>query len=259
MLVKSQVKYIQSLGQKKFRQQESVFVAEGPKLIHELLEAGNVPVKTLFATQEWTEQNRAHAQVLTGEQLIEITGSELERISELASPNQVVGLFGFPQFSSSSGPPGWRLALDNIQDPGNLGTIIRIADWFGIDQIMCSEQTADVFNTKVVQASMGSICRVRVSYGLLDQLLIRQPTSPIYASTLDGQSVYGLQPMQEGIVVIGNESVGIDPELLRVASHRISIPRLGRAQSLNAAVATGILLSHLIHPTGAKAPFLGIT
>jgi RNA methyltransferase, TrmH family len=249
MLVKSQVKYIQSLGQKKFRQEESAFVAEGPKLIAELLQATHVPAKMVFATKSWIDENRKQVERLAAVQVLEISQSELERISGLATPHQVLGLFGFPHFPPSAVPPKRILALDNIQDPGNLGTIIRIADWFGLAQIRCSEQTADAFNPKVVQASMGSICRVEVSYGKLEEFITQQASLPVYASTLDGQSVYGLGPIEEGIIVIGNESVGIHPDLLRLASQQISIPRQGHAESLNAAVATGILLSHLLGPT----------
>ena len=138
------------------------------------------------------------------------------------------------------------LALDNIQDPGNLGTIIRIADWFGISQVVCSEDTADVYNPKVVQATMGSIARVMVSYTSLTGWLSKQKEACIYAAVLDGQDVRTMKKPSGGILVIGNESKGISDEVLKLCNVRITIPQMGKAESLNAAVATGIILSHLV-------------
>ncbi|HEX6430953.1 MAG TPA: RNA methyltransferase [Niastella sp.] len=244
MLIKSQVKYIQSLSHKKLRDSEGVFVAEGPKLINELLSAG-LPVQQLYAVKEWIE---GHRQPMTVS-ITEISQSELERISGLQTPNQVLGIFKKPAFSSFTTHPPVRntlsLMLDTIQDPGNMGTIIRCADWFGISQIFCSSDCADAFNPKVVQASMGSITRVQVWYGSLTQLLTEAPDVPTYAAVLNGTDLRTLPPIKEGIIIIGNESKGVSDEVLALTRNRITIPRHGKAESLNAAVATGIILSHI--------------
>jgi RNA methyltransferase, TrmH family len=240
MLIKSQVKYIQSLSHKKLRDSEEVFVAEGPKLINELLSA-NIPVQQLFAVKEWIQEHRPMAVPVN-----EVSDSELERISLLQTPNQVLGIFKKPVF------PAHRplrntisLMLDTIQDPGNLGTIIRCADWFGIPHIFCSPDCADAFNPKVVQSSMGSIARVQVTYTPLHELLSGEPDLPTYAAVLGGTDLRQLPPVKEGIIIIGNESKGISDQVLALSRHRITIPRKGQAESLNAAVATGIILSHL--------------
>ena len=138
------------------------------------------------------------------------------------------------------------MALDTIQDPGNLGTIIRIADWFGIDQIVCSDDCAEVYNPKVVQATMGSIARVKVFYTDLEEWLSVQKEVPIYATTLEGQDIREMKKIQEGIIVVGNESKGISPGVLKLANTKITISQKGKADSLNVAVATGIVLSHIV-------------
>jgi TrmH family RNA methyltransferase len=241
MLIKSQVKYIQSLSHKKLRDSEGVFVAEGPKLINELLSAG-MPVQQLFAVKEWIgEQNEAVAGLVT-----EITPSELERISHLQTPNQVLGIFNKPVLTTRQPERNTiSLMLDTIQDPGNLGTIIRCADWFGVTHIFCSTDCADAYNLKVVQSSMGSIARVQVVYGSLTGWLAQEPELPTYAAVLHGTDLRKVRPIKEGIIIIGNESKGISEELLALCRNRITIPRQGQAESLNAAVATGIILSHL--------------
>ncbi|WP_205511455.1 TrmH family RNA methyltransferase [Longitalea arenae] len=243
MLIKSQVKYIQSLSHKKLRDSEGVFVAEGPKLINELLSA-RLPLQQLYAVKEWiSEQDKQMAGMA-----MEITTSELERISLLQTPNQVLGIFKKPAFTADKPRRNTiSLMLDTIQDPGNLGTIIRCADWFGISQIFCSVDSADAYNPKVVQATMGSIARVQVVYGSLTEMLQQEPAIPTYAAVLNGTSLRQLPPVKEGIIIIGNESKGISEELLAMCRNRITIPRHGQAESLNAAVATGIILSHLVN------------
>jgi len=242
MLVKSQVKYIQSLAHKKHRDEEDVFIAEGPKLINELLNASHTPLVNLFAVRDWIEMNQ---QGITEKQVVEVSESELERISFLSTPNQVIGIFKRPSFPEIKIEGKLTLALDNIQDPGNLGTIVRIADWFAVQHVVCSEDSADVFNPKVVQATMGSISRVHVLYTNLEDFFPAHPGVPVYATSLDGVPITGMSPLQEGIIVIGNESKGISNELLKMIKHKITIPRKGNAESLNAAVATGIILSHV--------------
>lgn len=242
MLIKSQVKYIQSLSHKKLRDSEGVFVAEGPKLINELLSA-RLPVQQLYAVKEWiAEQGEPLTAGVT-----EISQSELERISLLQTPNQVLGIFKKPDFSANTPlRNSISLMLDTVQDPGNLGTIIRCADWFGIKQIFCSTDCADAWNPKVVQATMGSIARVQVAYGPLGRWLDQAPGLPTYAAVLEGADLRKLSPVKEGIIIIGNESKGISEAILARCSNRITIPRHGEAESLNAAVATGIILSHII-------------
>jgi RNA methyltransferase, TrmH family len=241
MLIKSQVKYIQSLSHKKLRDSEGVFVAEGPKLINELLSA-RLPLMELFAVKEWIEVQKPLPAAVT-----EISQGELERISQLQTPNQVLGIFKKPDFSANKPLRNTiSIMLDTIQDPGNLGTIIRCADWFGISQVFCSADCADAWNSKVVQATMGSIARVQVAYGSLEQWLEQDADIPTYAAVLEGTDLRKHPHIKEGIIIIGNESKGISDAVLARCSNRITIPRHGQAESLNAAVATGIILSHLI-------------
>jgi TrmH family RNA methyltransferase len=243
MLVKTQVKYIQSLSQKKLRDEEGVFVAEGPKIVEELLEAGNTDPVQLYAEESWIRKQA----FLPQNTVQTVSPADLERISFLQTPHQVLGIFRKPAF-----PPGLSLRnkislmLDTIQDPGNLGTIIRCADWFGISTVICSRDSADVFNPKVVQSTMAGIARVRVLYEDLPAFLQQHSDIPVYAATLNGTPLPKLGQVKEGILLIGNESKGISNELLEMSRHKVTIPRIGKAESLNAAVATGIILSHIV-------------
>jgi len=237
MLAKSQVKYIQSLGQKKFRDQEGAFVVEGPKMVKELMAASNLELVTLVGVASFRE---------AGIPFIEVKESELQQVSSLSTPNQALAVFRKPVFGEPRFEDGVSLVLDGIQDPGNLGTIVRIADWFGIRRLVCTPDSADVFNPKATQSTMGSISRVQVLYEDPLALMDRYPGLAVYAAVLEGESIYGEPPVRQGWIVIGNESKGIRGELLRRATHPITIPRIGQAESLNAAVATGIILSHLM-------------
>lgn len=239
MLSKNEIKYIQSLCHKKQRQEEGLFIAEGPKLAAEVLQSGYV-IKKIYALEAWV---REHSN--TSIEPITITDSELQKISLLQSPNQVllvaeqkkiVDPIDFAQKLT--------LVLDGIQDPGNLGTIIRIADWFGIKQVIASEDTVELYNPKVIQGSMGSFVRVQVGYASLPNLL-KNATVPVFGALLNGKPIHELLPVSTGILVIGNEGKGISNELLSFITHPITIPRIGGAESLNAAVATGIIVSHL--------------
>ena len=244
MITKNQVKYIQSLGQKKSRDEENCFIAEGPKLVSELLMAGNCRIVQLYALKEWIDSNpnaSNHADIF------EISAVDLEKISQLTSPNQVLAVIEKMQWKNDPDIKGSiSLALDTIQDPGNMGTIIRVADWFGIKNIFCSTDCADVYNPKVVQASMGSISRVRVGYSDILSLLEENKEVHIYAAVLNGKDITKMEKINEGIIVIGNESKGINEEMLKLADVQITIPGKGKAESLNAGVATGIILSHLV-------------
>ena len=244
MLVKSKVKYIQTLGQKKFREQEGLFIAEGPKLVKELLEADAASVNEIYGLKDWMDDNQ---KLLNKIVAIEITEIELEKISQLTTPNKVVAIVQQYELGETiTTKDQITLALDNIQDPGNLGTIIRIADWFGIKQIICSTDSADMYNPKVVQSTMGSIARVKVYYTDLEEWLGSQKGISIYAASLDGENVTTMKKIKEGIIVFGNESKGISPGLLNMSTVKITIPKKGKAESLNVAVATGIILSHIV-------------
>jgi TrmH family RNA methyltransferase len=243
LITKTQVKYIQSLGHKKFRDTEGVFVVEGPRITGELLTVPRLRPRHIYALPEWIEQLPDGF----GKSVVTPVGSvELGRLSALATPNQVVAIFEKPVFGDVEFVDGVHLVLDGIQDPGNLGTIVRLADWFGIASVVCTEDSADVFNPKAVQSTMGSIGRVPVVYSDPVTLLKKKPAAPVYATVLEGESVYSAGRVDRGVIVIGNESKGIGTQLLDLATRRVTIPRIGGAESLNAAVATGIVLSHLV-------------
>lgn len=241
MLSKNELKYIQSLCQKKQRQEERLFLVEGAKLVEELLQTG-LNVRKIYALPVWAEKH-SHLPQLT-----EITEEELEKISNLQTPNQVLALVEQPAPAAEPVLANQlTLVLDTIQDPGNLGTIIRIADWFGIYQVVASMDTVELYNPKVIQSTMGSYARVQVCYRPLADLL-SAATVPVYGALLNGKNMYEVAPLKEGILLIGNESKGIQADLLSFVSHPITIPRLGGAESLNAAVAAGIIISHLTRP-----------
>ena len=242
MVSKSQLKYIQSLGQKKYRDIEGLFVAEGPKLVKELIESKNVELTQIYALSEWIEENK---DLLSSSNITAISETELERVSQLKTPNKVLAIVKKFEVNEPEIKKKISVALDTIQDPGNMGTIIRIADWFGISQIICSDDCADLYNSKVVQATMGSIARVNVFYTDLPVWFKELSGIRIYAAMLEGKDVTKMSAIGEGLIIIGNESMGVDKELLQFANEKISIPRKGNAESLNAAVATGIILSHL--------------
>ncbi|WP_153798645.1 RNA methyltransferase [Foetidibacter luteolus] len=237
MITKKEIKYIQSLYHKKNRDEENAFIAEGPKIVAEIFSSG-YKVLHVYALAQWIEDNPGLNAVL-------ISGPELEKISQLQTPNQVLAIV------EKKAPVQYfnlqnklTLVLDGIQDPGNLGTIIRIADWFGITQIAASADTADVFNSKVIQATMGSFLRVQCRYTDV-QALLSAANVPVYGALLNGKDIRKLSPVKEGILVIGNESKGIRSGLLPYIIHPLTITRIGQAESLNAAIATGIILSHI--------------
>lgn len=238
MLSKSEIKDIQSLSQKKNRDALKLFVAEGPKIVGELIQLVPQMIERVFATPVWTQTRRNYPNTM------EVTEKELERISQLQTANQVLALVKKFEPREPSGN-SFSLYLDTIQDPGNFGTIIRTADWFGIQNVVCNAGCADLYNPKVVQSTMASIARVNVYYDVKNNWLQKQ-NLPVYAAVLKGEPLQNFQKVDKGILVIGNESRGISDELLQFANNRITIPRKGRAESLNAAVATGIILSHLL-------------
>jgi len=238
MLSKKEVKDIQSLGHKKERDVQHRFVAEGPKIVGELAQEVPEKIEKIYALESWAAQHE-HLKKWTHI----VNEFELQRLSHSKTPNQVIAVLQqWPQAAPVL-KAEFCLYLDAIQDPGNLGTILRIADWFGIKYVVCTIGCADVYNPKVVQASMSSIARVRVYYDD-DLSWIKKQILPIYAATLDGDSTFS-KP-HTGILIIGNESKGVRDELLKLATQKITIARRGEAESLNAAVATGILLAQLL-------------
>jgi TrmH family RNA methyltransferase len=242
MLSKSQLKYIQSLDQKKYRDEESVFIAEGPKMVKEILQSKNAELKNLYALKQWMQENE---ELLPAANVTEIDEIELQRISQLKTPNNVLAVFKKFKIKEPVVQNKVSLVLDAIRDPGNLGTIIRIADWFAVDDIICSDDCADIYNSKVVQATMGSIARVNIFYTDLPAWLKEQHIR-IYGSLLEGKDVTKMNALNEGLLIIGNESTGIRRELIPLVNEKITIHKKGNAESLNAAIATGIILSHLV-------------
>lgn len=235
MLSKNQLKLVRSLELKKNRKKEGLFVAEGPKVVGDLLRAGYVP-HSIFKVQ-------GSGFKVQGSSFL-ITDDELRKLSFLQHPQEVLALFEIPQSQQlTANSPKLSIALDGIQDPGNLGTIIRIADWFGITTIYCSEDTADCYNPKVVQATMGSLAHINIVYTDLEALL-RQYDGPIYGTLLDGQNIYQQELSSEGIIVMGNEGNGISPAIRQLVTHKLLIPNYNpsseTAESLNVAIATAI-------------------
>ena len=243
MISKNKIKYIRSLELKKNRNKEGKFVAEGFKVVDDLLALQ--PADLIVATQEWLHGKHLADQT----EVIEVTEEELKKVSFLQHPQQVLAVFGQAISGDYSiNTNELSLALDGVQDPGNLGTIIRIADWFGITHIYCSQDTADVYNPKVVQATMGSIARVKVEYGNLLGLVESLPADvPVYGTLLDGDNIYQQQLENRGLIVMGNEGKGISPALAKKVNRRLLIPNFpeGRAtaDSLNVAIATAITCS----------------
>lgn len=249
MISKNKIKYIRSLELKKNRNKEGKFVAEGFKVVDDLLALQ--PADLIVATQEWLHGKHFADQT----EVIEVTEEELKKVSFLQHPQQVLAVFRQATSGDYSiNTSELSLALDGVQDPGNLGTIIRIADWFGITHIYCSQDTADVYNPKVVQATMGSIARVKVEYGNLLALVESLPADvPVYGTLLDGDNIYQQQLENRGLIVMGNEGKGISPALAKKVNRRLLIPNFpeGRAtaDSLNVAIATAITCSEFRRTT----------
>lgn len=235
-LSKNHIKLITSLQQKKYRQKHKLFVAEGVKVVEEFLNS-DFECERIFSTENYEFSGLEDKRVL-------ISDLELKKISQLKTPNKVLGLFKIPE-NQELGSQGLVVALDAINDPGNLGTIIRLCDWFGIDTLVCSKDTVDCYNQKVVQASMGSLTRVAIVYGDLISYL-KSTNLPSYIADMDGASVYETSLPKEAILIMGNEANGVSKEVREIVDAKISIPRFGKIQeteSLNVATATAILLS----------------
>lgn len=243
MLSKNKIKYIHSLELKKYRKEESVFLAEGNKLVSELLQI--FPCRLLLATKEWLQS----APRICCEEKIEVLKEELAKASLQKAPQDVLAVFEQPHysFSLSTLNKNLFLALDDVQDPGNLGTIVRIADWFGIHDVFCSAGTADIYSPKAVQATMGAIARVRLHYTDLGKLCKKasELDIPIFGTFLNGENIYSQELKNYGIIVMGNEGNGISPEISAYINRRLFIPNYPvgsiSSESLNVAVATAVV------------------
>ena len=248
MISKNSIKLITSLHHKKFRKREGLFIAEGEKVCREIIHSGWT-IEAVYLTEKFRKEKYVHwVRKLNAETISE---KDFEKISALTTSPEILVVAKIPErtFEFKEVENKLSLVLDEIKDPGNLGTIIRIADWFGIETIVCSENCADVFNPKTVQASMGSLFRVRVFYEDLQSVLktAREKNMNVYGTLLEGETIYESALTQEGIIVIGNESNGIHVSLLPFINHRISIPSFSateyKAESLNAAMAAAIVCS----------------
>ena len=233
---KNQIKLITSLSQKKYRQKHKLFIAEGVKVVGEFL-ASSFELETLFCLDGLDSE-------VSDQKIVRISENDLKKISSLKTPNKMLGLFRIPTQKPQKNS-NLIMALDAVNDPGNLGTIIRLCDWFGVDQIICSNDTVDSFNQKVVQASMGSLTRVSIHYLDLANYLTNT-NLPAFIADMNGVNVYNTQLPKEGILVMGNEANGVCEEIKQLVTTKIAIPRFGAIQeteSLNVATASAILLS----------------
>lgn len=242
MISKAKIKWIKSLEQRKHRLEEKLFVAEGPKLVGEML-ASHTP-KYMCATSTWIKNN---ADIMHKIPICdEITQAELEKTSLLRTPQQVIAVFEIMEtpLSHDVAENELCLALDGVQDPGNIGTILRIADWFGIKHVICSHETADIYNPKAVQATMGALARVNIHYTDLKEY-IKQCKAPVYGTFLDGKNIYTQELSDNGIIVMGNEGKGVSQEIENLVNKKLYIPNypIGSitTESLNVAVATSIV------------------
>ncbi|PWH81657.1 RNA methyltransferase [Algibacter marinivivus] len=234
MLSKSQIKLITSLKQKKYRQQHGFFVVEGVKTIKELLQS-DLELYKLYTTETFN---------IDAKNEVVISNSDLKRISFLVTPNTALAIFKIPN-KKSIDTSGLIVALDDVRDPGNLGTIIRLCDWFGVKELVCSKKTVDCYNPKVIQATMGSITRVNITYVDL-MLFLEESKTPVFGAFMEGKNVYNKTMPKQSVLVMGNEANGISKDVEAVITEKIAIPRFGDLQateSLNVASATAILLS----------------
>jgi TrmH family RNA methyltransferase len=243
VISKSQVKDIRALASAKGRQQQQCFLVEGDKLAREWL-ASSHDIRLIAATKVWLQGHEALLHGRHGTQTVEISSEDLARISTKQTPNEALLVVRMPAAPERLPASEWCIALDTLQDPGNLGTIIRIADWFGIGHVVCSPGCADVYNPKVVASAMGGHLRVQLHQASLEGFL-QQCDMPVFAATLHGRPMQEFAPQQAAALLIGNESQGIRPSLLSLATHVVSIPGKGGAESLNAAVSAGILAAVL--------------
>ncbi len=233
---KNQLKIITSLSQKKYRQKHLLFIAEGVKVVKELLNS-SFKIETLFAVDGFESD-------LSLDKVVRISEKDLQKVSNLKTPNKVLGVFKIPEEEALQ-KNGITIALDGVNDPGNLGTIIRLCDWFGVSQLICSKDTVDCYNQKVVQASMGSLTRISIKYLNLTEY-VSETKLPTFIADMDGENVYKSTLPKEAVLIMGNEANGVSDGIKSLIKNKVSIPRFGETQeteSLNVATATAILLS----------------
>ena len=243
MLSKARIKFIKSLQLKKYRKQEQCFTVLGEKSVLETLKS-TLQVRELYATSDFIERQKPMLDRYKGD-LIHIKESELASLGEYTTNDAALAIVSIPDNSRFSiGPEEFVIMLDDIRDPGNLGTIIRTADWYGITKIIASEETADVYNSKVIQSSMGSFTRTHIYYTNLVQFL-KTNKQPVYGTFLKGENAHSFTYGKGGIVVVGNEANGISEEVGEFVTHKITIPQYGKAESLNAAIATAVILDNI--------------
>jgi len=247
MLTKNTIKYIKSLSSKKFREIHGSFIAEGPKIVEDMA-CSALKIEKLFATQQWLDENVSLTKNIND--VFCVTAKELSSISLLTTPNQVLTTVKIPEpvFDLHLAEQALVITLDDIRDPGNLGTIIRIADWFGFKHILCSETSVDAYNPKCIQATMGSVARVNIYYENVQEILKQcSGSTQIYGAFLSGDNIYNGQLENKGFLIIGNEANGITPEIEKLVKKRLFIPSTNdsatHAESLNASAATAIICS----------------
>lgn len=250
MLSKAEIKRLNRYKQSKFRNQDGLFVVEGEKMLEELLQS-DYNIQSIYATAPWIQKNTSLIQLKgVANKVVEISEEDLNKISLLSTPNQVYSLVKIPQENFSNQTKGLTIVLDGIKDPGNLGTIIRLADWFAIEQIICSLDCVDLYNPKTVQSTMGSIFRTKTTYVDLKSYFESLPKfTPIYGSIVEGgESIYEKSFQKDSILVIGSESHGISQEIRKYINQNITIPRFrtdNKPESLNASIATAIMISEI--------------
>jgi RNA methyltransferase, TrmH family len=243
MITKNQIKYINSLQQKKFRVENQSFVVEGAKSVLELLQS-DFEIELLFVTKEFFEQYENILQSLQNQALI-VSQTDLEKAGSFSSNNAALAVVKTKENQELLVSENeFALILDDIRDPGNLGTIIRVADWYGINKIICSHSTVDFYNPKVIAATMGSFTRSNLYYTDLVDFMANQSLN-IYGTLLNGDNIHQTKFSESGYIVIGNEANGISPEIEKLITHKITIPKFGQAESLNAGIATAVVLDNL--------------
>ncbi|MBB2150828.1 TrmH family RNA methyltransferase [Pedobacter gandavensis] len=243
MLSKSQIGFIKSLHQKKYRKENGIFIIEGIKSIAEFIQSSYQVHSIYYLAQYQSLLPELPANI----KLFEVNSTELDKISTLQTPQGILALVHLPKnpiLDTKQLKNNFSLVLDGIQDPGNLGTIIRTADWFGFKQIICSLNTVEVYNPKTVQATMGSLSRMEIYYQDLAPLLSVPPV-PVFGAVLNGKSMYDVDWGTEGLVILGNEGQGISPEIMDLITVPVTIPRIGGAESLNVAVCAAILCADI--------------
>jgi RNA methyltransferase, TrmH family len=242
MISKNEVNFIKKLSNRQNRNEENVFVAEGEKLVLDLIQS-NLELRKIYYTK--ATENQFLLGLKNG---LVIDDSYMTRITQLKTHASCLAIFEKPAFKQEAYKKGnWIIALDGLQDPGNMGTIIRIADWFGIKEIICTKNTVDAFNQKAIQASMGSIARVNVNYIELEVFIKGLAETPIYATVLNGANILNFKNFEPGVIIIGNEGNGVSDGILQYANFKISLPCIGGAESLNAAVAASMVLTKMIY------------